>query len=111
MAGRDGNRLSDYWSSGMRSMHGIHVHGFPNAFLVQLGQGGNFLANVPHNLTDAAETVAAVISHTTSNGYDAEPRITHLRCGQIGGAGRPPGAFRRPCLSDMVPGWHTHQRG
>jgi cyclohexanone monooxygenase len=71
MTGKDGIRLSDYWSSGMRSLHGIHVHGFPNAFLVQLGQGGNFLANVPHNLIDAAETVAAVISRMTGNGYDA----------------------------------------
>jgi len=71
MTGSDGTRLSDYWSGGMRSLHGIHVHGFPNAFLVQLGHGGNFLANVPHNLTDAAQTVAAVISHTTSSRCDA----------------------------------------
>jgi cation diffusion facilitator CzcD-associated flavoprotein CzcO len=66
--GRDGVRLSDYWSGGMRSMHGVHVHGFPNAFLVQLGQGGNFVANVPHNLNDAAKTVAAIVTHMTEHG-------------------------------------------
>ena len=71
MTGRDGVRLSGYWSAGMRSMHGIHVHGFPNAFLVQLGQGGNFVANVPHNLTDTARTVAAVVSHMIDNKFDA----------------------------------------
>ena len=71
MTGRDGVRLSDYWSAGMRSLHGIHVHGFPNAFLVQLGQGGNFVANVPHNLTDTARTVAAVVSHMIDNKFDA----------------------------------------
>ncbi len=65
LTGRDGVRLSEYWSDGMRSMHGIHVHGFPNAFLVQLGQGANFVANVPHNLTDAAKTVAAIVGHMT----------------------------------------------
>ena len=70
MTGRDGVRLSEYWLAGMRSMHGIHVHGFPNAFLVQLGQGGNFVANVPHNLTDTARTVAAVISHMSDNKFD-----------------------------------------
>ncbi|HUB37863.1 MAG TPA: NAD(P)/FAD-dependent oxidoreductase [Streptosporangiaceae bacterium] len=70
LSGRDGVRLSDYWSAGMRSMHGVHVHGFPNAFLVQLGQGGNFVANVPHNLNDAAKTVAAVVTHMTRNGLD-----------------------------------------
>ncbi|MEM1335729.1 MAG: NAD(P)/FAD-dependent oxidoreductase, partial [Actinomycetota bacterium] len=26
--GRDGLRLSDHWEDGMRSMHGLHVHGF-----------------------------------------------------------------------------------
>jgi cyclohexanone monooxygenase len=54
----------------MRSLHGVHVHGFPNAFLVQLGQGGNFVANVPHNLNDAAKTVAAVVAHMARNGFD-----------------------------------------
>ena len=68
LTGRDGTRLSDYWSGGMRSMHGVHVHGFPNAFLVQLGQGGNFVANVPHNLNDAAKTVAAIVSHMRERG-------------------------------------------
>ena len=68
LTGRGGVRLSEYWAAGMRSMHGIHVHGFPNAFLVQLAQGGNFVANVPHNLTDAARTVAAVLGHMTGNG-------------------------------------------
>ena len=34
-AGRDGVRLSERWAEGMRTLHGIHVHGLPNAFLVQ----------------------------------------------------------------------------
>jgi len=69
LTGRGGARLSEYWSAGMRSMHGVHVHGFPNAFHVQLAQGGNFVANVPHNLTDAAKTVAAVLAHMTVHGF------------------------------------------
>ena len=71
LTGRAGGRLSDYWSRGMRSLHGIHVHGFPNAFLVQLGQGGNFVANVPHNLNDAAKTVAAILGHMRERGFRA----------------------------------------
>ena len=31
MTGRDGVTLSEYWADGMRTMHGMHVHGFPNA--------------------------------------------------------------------------------
>jgi len=70
MTGRDGVKLSDHWSGGMRSMHGVHLHGFPNAFQVQLWQGGNVVANVPHNLTDSAKTTVAVVSHMAANGYD-----------------------------------------
>ncbi|HUA39968.1 MAG TPA: NAD(P)/FAD-dependent oxidoreductase [Streptosporangiaceae bacterium] len=70
MTGRRGVKLSDYWSGGMRSLHGIHTHGFPNAFLVQLGQGGNFVANVPHNFVDAAQTVSAIVSYMTGAGFE-----------------------------------------
>jgi hypothetical protein len=73
MTGRGGAKLSDYWSEGMRSMHGVHVHGFPNAFHVQLWH--DVVANVPHNLTDSAKTVAAVVSHMASNGFD-EAEVT-----------------------------------
>jgi cation diffusion facilitator CzcD-associated flavoprotein CzcO len=69
VTGRDGTLLSEYWADGMRTMHGIHVRGFPNAFVVQLSQGANFVANVPHNLSDSAKTVAAVVSHATAGGY------------------------------------------
>ena len=39
LTGRDGMKLSEAWADGMRSKHGIHVHGFPNLFFVQPTQG------------------------------------------------------------------------
>jgi cation diffusion facilitator CzcD-associated flavoprotein CzcO len=69
VTGRDGVRLSEYWSDGTRTMHGIHVHGFPNLFLVQLGQNGNVIANVPHNFVDASKTLAAIVSHMRDNEF------------------------------------------
>jgi cation diffusion facilitator CzcD-associated flavoprotein CzcO len=59
--GRDGITLSNYWGDGMLSMHGIHVHGFPNLFVVSPTQGANLISNVPHNLTEAASTIAAIV--------------------------------------------------
>jgi len=67
--GRDGVRLSDYWSDGMRTKHGIHVHGYPNLFIVQPTQGANLISNIPHNLTEAARTIAVTIQHAQENGY------------------------------------------
>ena len=71
MVGRDGVKLSDHWANGMQSMHGIHVHGFPNAFMVSPAQGANLISNIPHNLTDTAETIAAIISEAQTTGADA----------------------------------------
>jgi cyclohexanone monooxygenase len=69
MSGRDGVKLSAHWAQGMRSKHGIHVHGFPNAFFVQPTQGANLISNVPHNLTEAAKTIATVVKHAQDNGF------------------------------------------
>ena len=69
-AGRDGRRLSEHWAEGMRSKHGIHVHGFPNLFIVSPSQGANLISNVPHNLTESGRTIAVMIRHALDNGYE-----------------------------------------
>jgi cation diffusion facilitator CzcD-associated flavoprotein CzcO len=69
LTGRDGLTLSEYWGEGMRTLHGIHVHGFPNAFIVQPTQGANLISNVPHNLTESGRTIAAVLRHAIDHGY------------------------------------------
>lgn len=61
--GRDGITLSKKWAGGMRTMHSIHVHGFPNAFLAQPIQGAYLVSNIPHNLTASGTTIAAIIAH------------------------------------------------
>ena len=66
--GRDGETLSDHWSDGMRSLHGIHVHGFPNLFIVSLSQGGTLISNITHNLVEAGTTIAAVVKHAHERG-------------------------------------------
>lgn len=66
--GRDGVSLSQYWVQGMRSKHGVHVHGFPNLFLSQATQGANFISNYPHNLTDSARTIALVVAEAEKRG-------------------------------------------
>ncbi len=67
--GRGGLTLTDAWSKGMRSKHGIHVHDFPNAFWVQPTQGANLISNVPHNIVESAMTIAMMIRHAIDGGY------------------------------------------
>jgi cyclohexanone monooxygenase len=68
LAGRGGERLSEHWSEGMRTLHGTHIHGFPNAFIVQPTQGANLISNVPHNLTESGRTIAAIVRHAEDAG-------------------------------------------
>lgn len=68
LVGHGGATLSAHWAEGMRSLHGMFVHGFPNAFFVQPTQGANLISNVPHNLTEVGRTIAQVISHALNQG-------------------------------------------
>src|SRR5256886_1069165 len=68
LTGRGGARLSEHWAQGMRTKHGIHAHGFPNAFFVQPTQGANLISNVPHNLTEAGHTIAMAVRHGLDRG-------------------------------------------
>ena len=68
VTGRDGMTLSQRWAEGMRSLHGMHVHGFPNMFVVGAAQGANLISNYPHNLSEAARNVASVIAHAELSG-------------------------------------------
>ena len=68
LIGENGRHLSQHWADGMRSKHGIHVHGFPNAFFVQPTQGANLISNVPHNLTDSGRTIATVVAAARERG-------------------------------------------
>ena len=68
LKGRGGRLLSEHWADGMRTKHGIHVHGFPNAFIVQPTQGANLISNVPHNLTEAGRTIAGIVQQAVATG-------------------------------------------
>jgi len=67
--GRGGESLSERWSGGVRTLHGMHVHGFPNCFIMSNPQAG-FTASYPHLLNEQAKHLAYIIR----KGIDAELR-------------------------------------
>ena len=68
--GRGGVALGDYWAEGMRTKHGMHVHGFPNLFVVAPNQAANLISNVTQNFSEAGTTIAAVVAHAEALGAD-----------------------------------------
>ena len=110
MVGRGGLLLSAHWADGMRSLHGIHVRGFPNAFVVGPVQGANLTSNYPHNLSEGGRTVATVIAHAIEQGAEqvevtaaAEEDWVQLILGARRGVGG------GSALADCTPGYYNNE--
>jgi len=66
VVGRDGLKLSEKWSEGIRTLHGLHTHGFPNLFVISTAQSG-FTVNFPHAMDEQAKHIRYIIDQCTSN--------------------------------------------
>ncbi len=58
--GRGGQSLTEKWEEGVRTFHGMHIHGFPNCFIMSNPQAG-FTASYPHLLDEQAKHLAHII--------------------------------------------------
>jgi cyclohexanone monooxygenase len=65
--GRNGLSLSNWWAEGITTLHGMHVHGFPNCFLMTNSQAG-FTASFPHLLAEQAKHLTYVIRRALDDG-------------------------------------------
>ena len=54
----------------MTSLHGVHVHGFPNLFLITPAQGANLISNITSNLVESGRTIACVVARALDAGAD-----------------------------------------
>ena len=105
ITGRAGRALSEHWAGGMRSLHGIHVHGYPNLFFVQPTQGANLISNVPHNLAESALAIADVVAHADGGVVEvtAEAEDAWVDLLVSGGGGSMLGA------ADCTPGYYNNE--
>ena len=65
--GARGVTLSDYWRHGVRTLHGMHAHGFPNYSVMAIPQAALSVA-YPYMLNEQAKHVAYVLSETRRRG-------------------------------------------
>lgn len=63
--GVNGKKLSDHWSEGLRTFHGLQAHGFPNCFFMGFTQTA-ITVNVPHALNEQAKQVAHIVAKVKS---------------------------------------------
>ncbi len=70
LIGRDGLTLTQKWGDGVRTLHGIHLHGFPNCFMMSIAQSG-FTVNFPYMINEQAKHIAYVIHRALEQGIRA----------------------------------------
>jgi cyclohexanone monooxygenase len=78
--GCGGQSLSDKWTHGIRTLHGMHVHGFPNCFIMSNPQAG-FTASYPHLLDQQARHLAYIIRTAGQKGLQ---RVEASSAGEAG---------------------------
>jgi cyclohexanone monooxygenase len=67
VVGKNELRLVDKWSRGMRTLHGLQIHGFPNCFVLGFTQTA-FTFLVPHSLNEQAKHAAYVMDQVRKRG-------------------------------------------
>jgi cyclohexanone monooxygenase len=67
--GRDGVSLSDAWSEGPATLHGIFTRGFPNLLMLSTVQGFQAV-NFVHPITDVSAHVVSVIKRCVDEGIN-----------------------------------------
>jgi cyclohexanone monooxygenase len=60
--GRGGVSLTEKWKNGVTTLHGFHVRGFPNCFVISNSQSG-FTVNFPHMLNEQSKHLAYIIKY------------------------------------------------
>jgi cation diffusion facilitator CzcD-associated flavoprotein CzcO len=69
IAGRDGMTLSEHWAGGLRTLHGLTSHGFPNCFFLGFTQTA-ITISVPQALGEQADHVAYIVKQARERGTE-----------------------------------------
>jgi cyclohexanone monooxygenase len=105
--GVGGRSLRDHWSGGVRTMHGLHIHGFPNCFNMGLAQSA-LSANYVHVFNEQAKHIAYVLSAARDR---QSSRIEVDAEGEAGWVAeiRSAARQRQDFLNDCTPGYYNNE--
>ena len=67
IVGREGRTLTEHWSDGIRTLHGLTTHGFPNCFFLGFTQTA-ITISVPMALDEQARHAAHMVVETKARG-------------------------------------------
>ena len=67
--GRNGVALSDKWTDGLSTFHGLHSRGFPNCYFMGMTQTA-LTPNFPHMLNEQAKHLAYIVGEIRARGAE-----------------------------------------
>ena len=67
IVGRGGQLLSEKWAQGLRTLHGLQTHGFPNCFFLGFTQSA-ITVNVPQSLNEQARHITYILDQVKARG-------------------------------------------
>ena len=105
--GAGGLTLSELWADGARTLHGMHVAGFPNMFILGHAQGA-FTANYPHLLDEASVHMAHIVSCALGEGIvevEATPEAVDEWLAVLQESARDVRSFQEQC----TPGYYNNE--
>ena len=70
IVGRGGLTLSEHWGEGLRTLHGLTSHGFPNCFFLGFTQTA-ITISVPQALREQADHVTYIVNEAKKRGAEA----------------------------------------
>ena len=105
--GVGGRSLSDKWSGGLATFHGMHAHGYPNLFVMSQAQSG-MSPNFPHMLSEQATHAAHIVGEALARGIravEADPEAERAWVQTI----LDQGAGRAKFLESCTPGYYNNE--
>ncbi len=107
IVGRDGRTLSDHWAGGLRTLHGLTAHGFPNCFFLGFTQTA-ITISVPMALSQQADHVTYMVGEARARGrqiLEPTPEAEQAYVDEIRSLSRIGERFYREC----TPGYYNSE--
>ncbi|HEY8156841.1 MAG TPA: NAD(P)/FAD-dependent oxidoreductase [Myxococcota bacterium] len=105
--GREGASLTDKWRDGVRTLHGMHSHGFPNCFIMGNQQSG-FTVNYPHMLNEQSQHIAYIVRQALDRGLRTVEVSEAAEAEWVDSILRLAG-FGRQFLEQCTPGYYNNE--
>lgn len=107
LIGKGGLKLSEKWSEGIKTLHGLHTQGFPNLFVISNAQSG-FTVNFPHAMDEQAQHICYIVKECAAgniNTVEATAAAENAWVEEIIGMSR----FNQEFLESCTPGYYNNE--